>query len=257
MPAAIERTVLISSSPVSSSSAERAACCARSAARTAICACGRNALPAARQPHRARQPLEQLAADLLLERPDLLRQRRLRHVHAQGGARERALLHDGEPVRDPPIAAIRRMRQFPIGIAYGATRAQRLARAAPGEEGFGSMRFAHLKDAERPLAVVEGDRVAPLSLDGHRDGRRADRRRAPMHGRARANAAAGGATASRSGPACSTRRCRAPSKIACVGLNYHDHCRETGMAAPERPLIFAKFTSSLTAPTPPSSGRTG
>ena len=28
------------------------------------------------------------------------------------------------------------------------------------------MRLAHLKDAERPLAVVDGDRVAPLSLDG-------------------------------------------------------------------------------------------
>jgi 5-carboxymethyl-2-hydroxymuconate isomerase len=41
---------------------------------------------------------------------------------------------------------------------------------------------------------------------------------------------------------------RAPPKIACVGLNYHDHCRETGMAAPERPLIFAKFGSSLTGP---------
>jgi 2-keto-4-pentenoate hydratase/2-oxohepta-3-ene-1,7-dioic acid hydratase in catechol pathway len=40
----------------------------------------------------------------------------------------------------------------------------------------------------------------------------------------------------------------APSKIACVGLNYHDHCRETGMTAPERPLIFAKFPSSLAGP---------
>jgi 2-keto-4-pentenoate hydratase/2-oxohepta-3-ene-1,7-dioic acid hydratase in catechol pathway len=43
----------------------------------------------------------------------------------------------------------------------------------------------------------------------------------------------------------------APSKIACVGLNYHDHCRETGMAAPERPLIFAKFASSLVGPGQP------
>ena len=51
---------------------------------------------------------------------------------------------------------------------------------------------------------------------------------------------------------------RAPSKIACVGLNYHDHCRETGMAAPERPLIFAKFASSLDRPgRARSSGRSG
>jgi hypothetical protein len=28
------------------------------------------------------------------------------------------------------------------------------------------VRFAHLRDAERPLAVVDGDRVTPLSLDG-------------------------------------------------------------------------------------------
>jgi hypothetical protein len=28
------------------------------------------------------------------------------------------------------------------------------------------MRFAHLKVAERPLAVVEADRVAALAMDG-------------------------------------------------------------------------------------------
>ena len=39
-----------------------------------------------------------------------------------------------------------------------------------------------------------------------------------------------------------------PSKIVCVGLNYHDHCRETGVAVPERPLLFAKFPSTLIGP---------
>ncbi|MCB0167406.1 MAG: fumarylacetoacetate hydrolase family protein, partial [Anaerolineae bacterium] len=36
-----------------------------------------------------------------------------------------------------------------------------------------------------------------------------------------------------------------PSKIVCVGLNYHDHCREQGVAVPERPLLFAKFPSTI------------
>jgi 2-keto-4-pentenoate hydratase/2-oxohepta-3-ene-1,7-dioic acid hydratase in catechol pathway len=110
------------------------------------------------------------------------------------------------------------------------------------------MRFAHLKDAERPLAVVEENRVAPLALDGvatideliaagpevwetaRRAGPRAIQNGEPVT------------------PGRLDAPLQAPSKIACVGLNYHDHCRETGMVAPERPLIFAKFPSSLTGP---------
>jgi 2-keto-4-pentenoate hydratase/2-oxohepta-3-ene-1,7-dioic acid hydratase in catechol pathway len=38
-----------------------------------------------------------------------------------------------------------------------------------------------------------------------------------------------------------------PGKIVAIGLNYLDHVRETGMAEPSAPLIFAKFPSSLTA----------
>jgi 2-keto-4-pentenoate hydratase/2-oxohepta-3-ene-1,7-dioic acid hydratase in catechol pathway len=36
-----------------------------------------------------------------------------------------------------------------------------------------------------------------------------------------------------------------PGKIVAIGLNYMDHVRETGMAAPERPLVFTKFPTSL------------
>jgi 2-keto-4-pentenoate hydratase/2-oxohepta-3-ene-1,7-dioic acid hydratase in catechol pathway len=36
-----------------------------------------------------------------------------------------------------------------------------------------------------------------------------------------------------------------PWKIIAVGLNYHDHIRETGMDAPSAPLLFAKFGSSM------------
>ncbi len=39
-----------------------------------------------------------------------------------------------------------------------------------------------------------------------------------------------------------------PHKIICIGLNYLDHCRETGAVPPERPLIFTKFTTAMNDP---------
>lgn len=36
-----------------------------------------------------------------------------------------------------------------------------------------------------------------------------------------------------------------PSKIICVGLNYRDHCVEQHLDLPKRPLLFAKFPSTL------------
>lgn len=36
-----------------------------------------------------------------------------------------------------------------------------------------------------------------------------------------------------------------PGKIVCVGLNYADHCRETGIPIPDFPVIFTKFTTSM------------
>ena len=39
-----------------------------------------------------------------------------------------------------------------------------------------------------------------------------------------------------------------PGKIVCVGLNYRDHAEESGMEIPERPLVFAKWPSSLIGP---------
>src|SRR2546421_6892679 len=41
--------------------------------------------------------------------------------------------------------------------------------------------------------------------------------------------------------------CR-PSKIVCVGLNYRDHARESGMAVPEEPVLFFKATTAITGP---------
>ncbi|MYX20074.1 fumarylacetoacetate hydrolase family protein, partial [Streptomyces sp. SID8380] len=41
----------------------------------------------------------------------------------------------------------------------------------------------------------------------------------------------------------------APQKIVCVGLNYADHIRETGLETPRRPLTFVKTAHTLTGPT--------
>ena len=110
------------------------------------------------------------------------------------------------------------------------------------------MRFAHVTGAERPLAVVEGDRVATLAVDGAAtvDELIAAGPAAWEAARAAARAALEDGEALE--PRMLDAPLKSPSKIACVGLNYHDHCRETGMAAPARPLIFAKFPSSLVGP---------
>ncbi len=39
-----------------------------------------------------------------------------------------------------------------------------------------------------------------------------------------------------------------PSKIICIGLNYADHAKETGAAAPSEPIIFFKSTTALSGP---------
>lgn len=42
-----------------------------------------------------------------------------------------------------------------------------------------------------------------------------------------------------------------PGKIVCVGLNYRDHARESGLAVPTTPVIFSKFSSCVIAPGEP------
>ena len=42
-----------------------------------------------------------------------------------------------------------------------------------------------------------------------------------------------------------------PGKIVCVGLNYRDHAEEQGAELPDRPLLFAKFPTSLIGPGEP------
>lgn len=38
-----------------------------------------------------------------------------------------------------------------------------------------------------------------------------------------------------------------PQKVLCVGLNYADHARESGMAPPAEPVVFCKFPTAVTA----------
>jgi len=42
-----------------------------------------------------------------------------------------------------------------------------------------------------------------------------------------------------------------PPNILCIGLNYRRHAEESGMALPERPLLFLKPTSTLAHPGDP------
>ena len=41
---------------------------------------------------------------------------------------------------------------------------------------------------------------------------------------------------------------RNPSKIVCVGLNYAQHAKESGMKVPEEPVLFFKATTALCGP---------
>jgi 2-keto-4-pentenoate hydratase/2-oxohepta-3-ene-1,7-dioic acid hydratase in catechol pathway len=42
-----------------------------------------------------------------------------------------------------------------------------------------------------------------------------------------------------------------PGKIICVGLNYHDHCREQRIEPPAYPMLFAKFANAVSNPGDP------
>lgn len=42
-----------------------------------------------------------------------------------------------------------------------------------------------------------------------------------------------------------------PEKIVCIGLNYRDHARESGMDIPKYPVFFAKYRNALAGPYDP------
>jgi 2-keto-4-pentenoate hydratase/2-oxohepta-3-ene-1,7-dioic acid hydratase in catechol pathway len=114
-------------------------------------------------------------------------------------------------------------------------------------------KLAHLAGADAPLALVEDGKAAPLAdhLGGIATLDELLVAGAEAREKVAATTLADLGEAVTIGEGTLAAPLRAPSKIACVGLNYHDHCRETGMDPPARPLIFAKFLSSLIGPDEP------
>ncbi len=42
-----------------------------------------------------------------------------------------------------------------------------------------------------------------------------------------------------------------PGKLLCIGLNYRDHAKEGGVAAPVNPILFSKFSTAIVGPGDP------
>ena len=42
-----------------------------------------------------------------------------------------------------------------------------------------------------------------------------------------------------------------PRKIICIGVNYDDHALESSMELPEKPLVFSKFSTTISGPGDP------
>jgi 2-keto-4-pentenoate hydratase/2-oxohepta-3-ene-1,7-dioic acid hydratase in catechol pathway len=42
-----------------------------------------------------------------------------------------------------------------------------------------------------------------------------------------------------------------PGKLLCIGLNYRDHAKEGGVAAPASPILFSKFSTAIVGPGDP------
>jgi len=114
------------------------------------------------------------------------------------------------------------------------------------------VRLVSFLGSDGPAAgvIVDDDLVVPLDLDGGLDLVLAEDRWDELLAAATAAASTASGAASSSGarkledldlvPAVEF-----PGKIVCVGLNYGDHAREGGRAAPERPLLFAKFANTV------------
>jgi len=99
------------------------------------------------------------------------------------------------------------------------------------------MRYVRISTGDEPVVAVERDgELAPLE-----------------RGSVPAPLADGGAAGSASGPVDQAHLLSpvVPGKVVAIGLNYLDHIAETGLETPERPLIFAKFPSSVIGPDEP------
>lgn len=112
------------------------------------------------------------------------------------------------------------------------------------------MRFAHIDDtvtgfAGRLIAEVDGGVVDVADAAGYGT---LDELIASGPAAWEAARAAISEAPTRPGPRDLAAPLTRPSKIVCIGLNYHDHAVEQGLELPEAPLTFAKFPSALNAP---------
>ena len=119
------------------------------------------------------------------------------------------------------------------------------------------MRLVSFLGERGPAAgvVTEGERVLPLeALDGGLDLALAEDRWPALLDEAtalRAKAGSGGERAVALADLDLLPAIEFPGKIVCVGLNSRDHVTEGGRAAPERPLLFAKFGNAVIGPGEP------
>lgn len=99
--------------------------------------------------------------------------------------------------------------------------------------------------AEKPGLLINGKR---LDLSGHFH----DYDRAFFNGGGLAQVAklvAGGAALPEVPESARWAACVArPGKVLCIGLNYSDHARESGMAIPEEPILFQKAANTVVGP---------
>jgi 2-keto-4-pentenoate hydratase/2-oxohepta-3-ene-1,7-dioic acid hydratase in catechol pathway len=119
------------------------------------------------------------------------------------------------------------------------------------QENYQQMRFGHLRDHSAPLAGLKGNLAVPLHPRlglADVDELIAAGPQAWSEAERVATEAIESADAIVVSPTSLLRPLLRPSKIACIGLNYQDHIRETGMAEPKVPLVFAKFPSALADP---------
>ncbi len=92
--------------------------------------------------------------------------------------------------------------------------------------------------AGRRLVDVDGDRLRELEFDGDL----ATLLTAGLHPATLARGS------EHDGAAVTLEAPLRPGKIVAIGLNYRQHATESGVPAPEAPLIFAKFPSSVVGP---------
>ena len=109
--------------------------------------------------------------------------------------------------------------------------------------------FAAPGGAERRLGLIEDDAVADLTdASGARDVGELLATGADMPGLERCRI---GARSVRASDVTVLAPIARPGKIVCVGLNYHDHCREQHIEPPAYPMLFSKFANAVADPGAP------